>query len=83
MCDVLFELSELSKTLQHHLMNIVKADRCIRRTIRSIESLKHKTGTKMLIPNDSVKAGKFGIVPLRSNHKHICIDTTAYNWQID
>ena len=59
-----------------HTMNIVKANWCVSRTI-SIESLKRKTGTKMLIANDSVKAGKFVIVPLRSYHKHICIDTTA------
>ena len=81
MCDVLFELSELSETLQHCSMNIVKVDRCIRRTIRrtirSIESLKRKTGTKIMIANDSVKVGKFGTVPLHSNHRHACIDTTA------
>lgn len=74
MCDVLFELSELSETLQHRSMNIVKADRCVRRATRSIESLKRKTGTKMMIANDSVKCGKFGIVPLRSNHRHVSVD---------
>ena len=76
-CDVLFELSELSETLQHHSINIVKADKCIKRSMRSIESLKHKTGTKMMIANDSVKDGKFGIVPLSSNRRHISVDANA------
>ena len=75
MCDVLFELSELFKTLQRRSRKIVKADRCIRRTIRNIESLKCKIGTKMLIASDSIKAGKFRIVPLRPNQKH----THRYN----
>ena len=76
-CDVLFELSELSETLQHHSINIVKADKCIKRSMRSIESLKRKTGTKMMIANDSVKDGKFGIVPLSSNRKHVSVDANA------
>ena len=45
--------------------------------MRSIESLKRKTGTKMMIANDSVKDGKFGIVPLSSNHRHVSIDANA------
>ena len=49
MCHVLFELSALSEILQHHSMNIVKVDRCVRRATRSIESFKRKTGTKMTI----------------------------------
>ena len=45
--------------------------------MRSIESLKCKTGTKMMIANDSVKDGNFGIVPLSSNHRHVSIDANA------
>ena len=45
--------------------------------MRSMESLKHKTGTKMMIVNDSVKDGKFGIVPLSSNRRHISVDANA------
>ena len=74
MCDVLFELSEI---LQHRSMNIVKADRCVRRAMRSIESLKCKTWTKMMIANDSVKSGEYGIVPLCSNHRHVSVDHNA------
>ena len=77
MCDVLFDISELSETLQHNSINIVKADKCIKRSMRRIESLKHKTGTKMMIVNDSVKDGKFGIVPLSSNRRHISVDANA------
>ena len=77
MCDVLFELSELSETLQHRSMNIVKADRCIKRSMRSIESLKRKTGTNMMIANDSVKEGKFGTVLLISTCRHVSVDANA------
>ena len=45
--------------------------------MRSIESLKRKTGTKMMIANDSVKDGKFGIVPLSSNRRHVSVDANA------
>ena len=78
MYDVLFELSELSESLQNRSMNIVKADRCIRRSMVSIQSLKHKTGTKMMIASDSIKDGIFGIVPLTSNNRHFKIDANAF-----
>ncbi|XP_028410502.1 E3 SUMO-protein ligase KIAA1586-like [Dendronephthya gigantea] len=77
MCDVLFELSELSEAMQHRSMNIVKADRCIKRSMRSIETLKRKTGTKLMIAKDAVKEGKFGTVPLVSNRRHVNIDANA------
>ncbi|XP_028394641.1 peroxisomal acyl-coenzyme A oxidase 1-like isoform X2 [Dendronephthya gigantea] len=67
MCDVLFELSELSEAMQHRSMNIIKANRCIKRSTRSIETLKRKTGTKLMIAKDAVKEGRFGTVPLVSN----------------
>ena len=46
----------------------------VRRATRSIESLKRKTGTKMMIANDSVNSGKFEIVLLCSNHTHVSVD---------
>jgi len=44
MCDVLWELSNLSKELQSHKATIVFADQIIKRTIRVIESFKTKDG---------------------------------------
>ena len=69
--DVLFELSELSEILQDRSMNNVRANRCVRRATRGI------TGTKMMIANDSVTSGGFGIVRLCSNHRHVSGDHNA------
>lgn len=44
MCDVLWELSNLSKELQSHKATMVFADQIIKRTIRVIESFKTKDG---------------------------------------
>ena len=78
MYDVLFKLSELSESLQNRSMNTVKADRCVKRAMRSIESLKRKIGTKMMIASDSVKDGKFGTITLSSNRRHVSIDANAF-----
>lgn len=74
MCDVLFELSELSLQLQKRNTSIVYADRLIKRTITYLETLKQKSGTNMLNAEIAAKEGVFGSVQLISNAKHVCFN---------
>ncbi|XP_008179456.1 E3 SUMO-protein ligase KIAA1586-like [Acyrthosiphon pisum] len=69
MCDILFEISQLSLDLQKQDMSLLQADVLIRRTIRVIESLKTMDGKYY---SEAVKAKEklmFKTVVLSSNEK--------------
>lgn len=53
MCDILFEISQLSLDLQKQDMSLLQADVLIRRTIRVIESMKTMNGNYL---SEAVKA---------------------------
>jgi hypothetical protein len=48
MYDVLFELSNLSVSLQKNVVGLIEADKIIKRTIRINSSFKLNHGTKFL-----------------------------------
>ena len=73
MHDSLNELSMLSLALQNREMNLPRADRLIRRSIRRIEHLKEKPGQMMLEAQSAAVALKFGSTKLTANKKHVPI----------
>ena len=74
MYDTLFELGLLSECLQKRTTSIVYADKLIRRSIRSLQGLKEKPGTKTLEAQNAIKKGKFGGVTITSNKKIVSIN---------
>lgn len=79
MCDVLFEISQLSLDLQKQDMSLLQADVLIRRrTIRVIESLKTMNGNYF---SEAVKAKEkmiFKTVVLSNNEKITCINKNQF-----
>lgn len=78
MCDILFEISQLSLDLQKQDMSLLQADVLIRRTIRVIGSLKTMDGKYY---SEAVKAKEkmmFKTVVLSSNEKIICINKNQF-----
>lgn len=74
MYDILCELATLSESLQNRTMTIVKADKLIRRSIRYIQSLKEKPGTRTLEAKIAIKEGVFDSVSLKQNEKFVTIN---------
>ncbi|XP_050058213.1 E3 SUMO-protein ligase KIAA1586-like isoform X2 [Aphis gossypii] len=69
MCDVLKELSYLSRELQSHSITLSRADESIKRTIRVIDSFKTKNGDFMLEALTAQKTMIFKTIVLSSNKK--------------
>lgn len=69
MCDVLSELSYLSKELQSHKITMLYADQLIKRTIRVIESFKTKDGDYTSKAKEAKKNMIFRNIILTSNQK--------------
>lgn len=67
MYDSLFELSELSESLQNREMSVVKADICMHRTIRLLQRMKDHQGNKTLEAQIAEKEGSFRGIPLVDN----------------
>ena len=76
MCDILYELSDLSEKLQNRSINIIQADRFMRHTIRSMESLKKGTGTHMIEVNSFVEIKSLKGIPIVSDPRRKSIDRT-------
>lgn len=69
MYDILAELSMLSESLQNRNITVFYADKLIRRSIRFIELLKEKPGTKCLEAEIAIKEGIFCGIELIENRK--------------
>lgn len=78
MCDILFELSQLSLELQKHEMTLIQADLIIKRTIRFIDSFKNTDGVYF---TEALKAKEnmiFKNITLCSNNKFNCINKNQF-----
>ncbi|XP_021577473.1 E3 SUMO-protein ligase KIAA1586 homolog isoform X1 [Ictidomys tridecemlineatus] len=69
MIDILEEFSLLSTALQSRSTNIQKAQKLIKRTIRSLENLKIDTGKYESKVEDLIKSEKFRDIPFSKNNK--------------
>jgi len=78
MHDVLKELSLLSLELQRSNMTLPMAERCIKRTIRILQSLEIKPGPKVLETEEALKEGRFCSIQLEKNYKWKPIDKKRF-----
>ena len=78
MYDTLFELGLLSECLQKRATLIVYADKLIQRSIRSLQGLKEKPGTKTLEAQKAIKKGKFGGITITGNKKNVSINCQQF-----
>ncbi|XP_012296976.2 E3 SUMO-protein ligase KIAA1586 homolog isoform X2 [Aotus nancymaae] len=69
MIDILQEFSVLSTALQSRSTNIQKAQKLIKRTIRTLENLKICTGKYESQIEDLIKSDKFKDIPFNKNNK--------------
>ncbi|XP_050505351.1 E3 SUMO-protein ligase KIAA1586-like [Diabrotica virgifera virgifera] len=69
MFDILAELALLSESLENRNTSIVYADKLINRSVRYLEHLKEKPGTKVLEAQIAIKEGNFASVVLKTNPK--------------
>lgn len=69
MFDVLAELALLSESLENRSTSVVFADKLIHRSVRYLESLKEKPGTRVLEAQVAMKEGSFASVKLNDNPK--------------
>jgi len=69
MCDVLKELSYLSRELQSHSITLLRADESIKRTIRVVNSFKTKHGDFILEALSAQNTMMFKNIVLSSNKK--------------
>ena len=78
MCDILFELSQLSLELQKHEMTLIQSDILIKRTIRVIDSFEITDGVYF---TEAVKAKEnmlFKNIVLNNNNKLKSINKTQF-----
>lgn len=69
MYDVLAELALLSESLENRSTSLVFADKLIHRSLRYLESLKEKPGTRVLEAHVAMREGSFASVKLHDNPK--------------
>jgi hypothetical protein len=69
MCDILKELSYLSRELQSHSITLLRADESIKKTIRVVDSFKTKHGDFMLEALSAQNTMMFKNIVLSSNKK--------------
>lgn len=78
MYDVLHELALLSESLQKPSTSVVYADKLINRSIRFIDAMGERPGTKVLTALLAMAEGRFGAVSLTENAKIVCINRQQF-----
>lgn len=78
MCDILFELSQLSLELQKHKMSLIQANILIKRTIRVIDSFKITGEMYLTVAVKAKENMLFKNIVLHNNSKLSCINKTQF-----
>ncbi|KAL3056623.1 hypothetical protein OYC64_019161 [Pagothenia borchgrevinki] len=78
MCDTLNELALLSECLQKRTTSVAYADKLIHRSIRFINGLGERPGTKVLAAENAISEGRLGTVVLTDNSKIVTINRQQF-----
>jgi hypothetical protein len=78
MYDCLFEVSNLSLSLQERSISLIEADKMIKSTIKRINSFIANPGTKLMEAMEAAKNNKFNDYDLTENLKHVKIDKKKF-----
>lgn len=78
MYDTLNELALLSECLQKRTTSVTYADKLINRSIRFIDGLGERPGTKVLAAEIAISEGRFGTVVLTDNSKIVSINRQQF-----
>ncbi|KAI4795670.1 hypothetical protein KUCAC02_029733 [Chaenocephalus aceratus] len=78
MCDTLNELALLSECLQKRTTSVAYADKLIHRSIRFINGLGERPGTKDLAAENAISEGRLGTVVLTDNSKIVTINRQQF-----
>ena len=78
MCDTLNELALLSECLQKRTTSVAYVDKLIHRSIRFINGLGERPGTKVLGAENAISEGRLGTVVLTDNSKIVTINRQLF-----
>jgi hypothetical protein len=78
MYDALYEFSSPSELLQNRSTSLVQADKFMRRTIRVLQSMKEKSGTRSLEAKSAATQLQFKTIRLVSNQKLVTINEKQF-----
>lgn len=83
MCDVLYEVANLSTELQSHSITLMEADRCIKRCIIVINYFKTHDGEHLAQAVIAIDEMEFKNIKLICNKKLICINKNQFLTSIE